>query len=188
MRGGANAAGPWGRAEGTVLAAILGAPCPALAGGGRQVASVRLVRIAACQTRRDLSRTKSEQKVWRAAGGRARSRRGSRGSYGTAGKPRLRRRRPLGRRPAVQRPSLRLVAQAPCGPPKGSVLRAPPSARFGAPSAQLRRLTGARTPTAAKPCSRVPAKAPAPLAHPVSPTGRAAGGISACSQALRRQT
>ena len=40
-----------------------------------------------------------------------------RGSYGTAGKPRLRRRRPLGRRPAMQRRPL-AVAQAPCGPPK----------------------------------------------------------------------
>jgi hypothetical protein len=40
---------------------------------------------------------------------------------------------------------------------------------------------GTMTSTAAKPCSRVRAKAPTPLAHPVWPTGRVTGGISACN-------
>ena len=56
-------------------------------------------------------------------------------------------------------------------------LRAPPSARSGAPSAQLRspRMGVMAELRAKRPCSRFPAKAPTPLAHPVSPTGKAAG-------------
>ena len=104
---------------------------------------------------------------------------------------RLLRDRPFGRasraagrstaRPAMQRrlrPSRRLLAAyiIKMG------LRAPPSARCGAPSAQLRPLIRGGGLTAAKPCSRVPAKAPTPLAHPLFATRQ--GYITNATQTL----